>query len=76
MNLLALTPKPVPIRSSALRVSKAMDMVEQVVNQAAELLEQAKPINVDFVDSAMGSGFSISSQLSTGATCGTSCSTC
>ena len=41
-----------------------------------ELFEQAKPINVDFVDSAMGSGFSISSQLNTGATCGTSCSTC
>ena len=40
-----------------------------------ELFEQAKPINVDF-DSAMGSGFSISSQLNTGATCGTSCSTC
>jgi Fe-S cluster assembly iron-binding protein IscA len=40
-----------------------------------ELLDQAKPINVDFVESAFGSGFSISSQLSTcGPSCGSSCS--
>jgi hypothetical protein len=32
----------VPIRWSALRVSEAMDMVEEFVNQAAEPLEQAK----------------------------------
>jgi Fe-S cluster assembly iron-binding protein IscA len=39
-----------------------------------ELLDQAKPINVDFVESAFGAGFSISSKLSTcGASCGTSC---
>jgi len=39
-----------------------------------ELLDQAKPISVDFVESAFGSGFSISSKLSTcGASCGTSC---
>ena len=38
-----------------------------------DLLEKAKPINVDFVESAMGSGFSISSALSTGGGCG-SCS--
>ena len=39
-----------------------------------ELLDQAKPINVDFVESAFGSGFSISSKLSTcGPSCGTSC---
>jgi hypothetical protein len=31
-----------PIRWSALRVSEAMDMVEEFVNQAAEPLEQAK----------------------------------
>jgi len=41
-----------------------------------ELYEQAKPINVDFIESMMGSGFSISSQMNTGAACGTSCSTC
>ena len=39
-----------------------------------DLLDQAKPINVDFVESAFGSGFSISSKLSTcGPSCGTSC---
>ena len=38
-----------------------------------ELFDQAKPINVDFVESAMGSGFSISSSLSSGGGCG-SCS--
>lgn len=38
-----------------------------------ELFDQAKPINVDFVESAMGSGFSISSSLSNGGGCG-SCS--
>ena len=32
----------VPIKWSALRVSEAMDMVEELVNQAAEPLEQAK----------------------------------
>ena len=31
-----------PIKWSALRVSEAMDMVEEFVNQAAEPLEQAK----------------------------------
>jgi hypothetical protein len=31
-----------PIRWSALRVSEAMDMVEEFVNQAAEPLEQAR----------------------------------
>jgi len=39
-----------------------------------QLFNQAKPINVDFVESAMGSGFSISSGLNTGAACGDSCS--
>lgn len=39
-----------------------------------ELLDQAKPINVDFVDSAFGSGFSISSKLAACCpSCGTSC---
>ena len=41
-----------------------------------ELLEKAKPINVDFVESAMGSGFSLSSSLKTEGGCGSSCSTC
>jgi Fe-S cluster assembly iron-binding protein IscA len=41
-----------------------------------ELLEKAKPISVDFVESAMGSGFSLSSSLKTGGSCGNSCSTC
>ena len=38
------------------------------------LFEQVKPINVDFLESAMGSGFSISSNLSAGGACGGSCS--
>ena len=40
------------------------------------LYEQAKPINVDFVDAAMGPGFSITSRMSNGDSCGSSCSTC
>jgi len=39
-----------------------------------QLFNQAKPINVDFVDTAMGAGFSISSNLNTKAGCGSSCS--
>ena len=39
-----------------------------------ELFEQAKPINVDFVDSGMGQGFSISSKLEMGGGgCSSSC---
>ena len=38
-----------------------------------ELFEQAKPINIDFTDSAMGSGFSISSSMEAGDACGGSC---
>jgi len=34
----------VPIRWSALRVSEAMDMVEEFVNQAVEPLERAKTV--------------------------------
>jgi hypothetical protein len=37
----------VPIKWSALRVSEAMDMVEESVNQAAEPLEQAKLVASD-----------------------------
>jgi iron-sulfur cluster assembly protein len=40
-----------------------------------QLLEEIKPIHVDFVDSAFGSGFSITSSLSRGGACGT-CSRC
>ena len=39
-----------------------------------ELYDQAKPINVDFIDSGMGQGFSISSKLQLGGGgCGSSC---
>ena len=40
-----------------------------------ELYEQAKPINVDFIDSGMGQGFSISSklQMDGGGGCSSSC---
>ena len=41
-----------------------------------QLYEDVKPINVDFVEAAMGSGFSISSNLPKNASCGDSCSTC
>jgi Fe-S cluster assembly iron-binding protein IscA len=40
-----------------------------------QLLEQIQPIHVDFVDSPLGSGFSITSSLSHGGACGT-CSSC
>ena len=39
-----------------------------------QLYEQAKPIQLDFVDRAMGSGFSIASGLSLGGGCGGTCS--
>lgn len=39
------------------------------------LWAQAKPINIDFVDSPMGSGFKLSSGMAAaGGGCGTSCS--
>ncbi len=38
-----------------------------------DLYERVQPINVDFIDSAMGSGFSITSAMSKGNACG-SCS--
>ena len=49
--------------------------VTYLVNK--QLLEQVKPINVDFTDteSVYGSGFNISSGQSKGGACG-SCSTC
>jgi Fe-S cluster assembly iron-binding protein IscA len=39
-----------------------------------ELLEKVQPIRVDFVNSPMGSGFNISSNMPVGASCGSSCS--
>ena len=38
-----------------------------------DLYEKVKPINVDFIESAMGSGFSITSAMSRENSCG-SCS--
>ena len=38
------------------------------------LYELVKPIKVDYVNTYMGTGFDISSTLSAGATCGSSCS--
>jgi iron-sulfur cluster assembly protein len=41
------------------------------------LYEEAQPITVDFMDSAMGSGFKLSSSLAAaGGGCGGSCSSC
>jgi iron-sulfur cluster assembly protein len=40
-----------------------------------QLFDQVKPLTVDFVESAHGSGFSIQSSLAKGGSCG-SCSTC
>ena len=36
--------------------------------------EKIKPLKVDYVDSYMGAGFDISSGLTMGALCGSSCS--
>lgn len=41
-----------------------------------ELLEKVKPIIVDFIESPVGSGFRLVSNLQAGAGCGTSCSSC
>jgi len=38
------------------------------------LLNQVKPIKVDYVSSAMGSGFSITSNMAMGSGCGSGCS--
>jgi iron-sulfur cluster assembly protein len=39
-----------------------------------ELFKEVQPINVDFVESTMGAGFMIKSELSKNAGCGSSCS--
>jgi Fe-S cluster assembly iron-binding protein IscA len=43
-----------------------------------DIFEQAKPINVDFVETPQGSGFRVTSSLSAAADggCGSSCSGC
>ena len=38
-----------------------------------DLFEKAKPIRIDFMESAGGSGFKITSSLATGEGCGSSC---
>lgn len=38
------------------------------------LLDQLKPIKVDYVNSAMGAGFSITSNMAAGGSCGSGCS--
>ena len=50
----------------------ANEGITYLVNK--QLLDQVKPINVDFVESAMGAGFSISSSMSAESGCGSSCS--
>jgi Fe-S cluster assembly iron-binding protein IscA len=40
------------------------------------LLEEAKPIQVDFITTPTGSGFRLSSSLSTSGGCGGGCSSC
>ncbi len=40
---------------------------------AKDLLEQVKPIRVDFVESAAGSGFQVASSLPASEGCGPSC---
>ena len=39
-----------------------------------DLYEQIKPVEVDYVNSPLGGGFSISSNMKTGSACGSSCS--
>jgi iron-sulfur cluster assembly protein len=40
---------------------------------AKDLFENVKPIRVDYVESAQGSGFQLSSSLAKGGGCGSSC---
>jgi Fe-S cluster assembly iron-binding protein IscA len=41
-----------------------------------KLLEEVQPINLDFIESARGSGFKLTSSLAAGGGCGSSCSSC
>ena len=38
-----------------------------------QLFERAKPINIDFITTDRGSGFSITSSIPSGGSCGSSC---
>jgi iron-sulfur cluster assembly protein len=46
--------------------------ITYVIN--SQLFEQVKPVNVDYIDTPLGSGFRISSNLESGGSCGSSCS--
>ena len=39
-----------------------------------DLFDRIKPVKVDYVNTPMGSGFNISSNMPVGAACGSSCS--
>jgi Fe-S cluster assembly iron-binding protein IscA len=41
-----------------------------------ELYERVRPIKVDYVNTHMGSGFNIASNMQQEASCGSSCSSC
>lgn len=42
-----------------------------VINK--ELLKRVQPVKIDFVETDMGSGYTISSSLTSGGSCGDSC---
>jgi Fe-S cluster assembly iron-binding protein IscA len=48
------------------------DGITYVIN--SELFERVKPIHVDFITTYMGSGFSISANMSEASACSSSCS--
>jgi len=50
------------------------DGVTFLINK--ELFELVKPVTVDFIVTARGSGFKVSSSLEAGDSCGKSCSSC
>ena len=54
---------------------KDMTFTDKGITFAVEkdLFEKAKPIGIDFVESAGGSSFKITSNLASGGSCGDSC---
>ena len=46
--------------------------ISYIINKG--LFEEIKPVKVDYVETPMGSGFNIASNMPQGATCGGSCS--
>jgi Fe-S cluster assembly iron-binding protein IscA len=46
--------------------------ITYVINE--QLFDDIQPISVDFIESAMGSGFSVTSKMSKADGCGSSCS--